>query len=211
MADRSVPLLPFTYSAPRVFHNHLLLARNLRLAKPAVDNTPPKTPHRVAHRHTKAAKDRERDIVEANQKLAKRMLEMYVQAEKLRPPMRAQSVKSLNSGYRARRQRAIAQENWQIARGLKSIRSSVDRGEMKKFAGRCERYKKLIAQFQGGVCVKDPMRPAMTPELVRTAQQLSEHSPSLTKRSLHRSQSHTPGRIPRPPALRCDSSPLTSR
>jgi len=152
--------------------------------------------------------------VEANEKLAKRMLEMYFQTEKLRPPMRAQSVKSLNGGFRQRRERIIAKENWQLVRGLRAVRSSVDRGEMKKFAGRCERYRKQIAQFQDGVCVKDPMRPAMTPELVRTVMHLSEdrQSPAPNKhRRLHRSQSHSSARVPKPPAFRHASSPLTSR
>lgn len=206
MADQS----PFT-----LFHNQLLLAHHLRHAKPAIDTAPPKAPYRLALRNTKAAKVREQDRIDANQKLAKRMIEMCVQVEKQRPT-RAHSVKSLNAASRLKREKEIAQENWQLTKGLKAVRSSVDRGEMKKFAGRCQRYRKLIAAFQHGVCRKDPMRPAMTPELKRRIQHFSDgqESPAsicYTHRALHRSKSHASGRIPKAPVYRCDSGPVTSR
>jgi len=164
--------------------------------RPRIDMSAPRT--RPLARPTKVAKARKREIETANLKIVDRMLAIAqvssTQAKPTLTPPPETPLKSLNSGFRRRRNEAILRENQQLLRDLQKVHSTVDHKVLNSFAEQSQRYSRQISSFQQGKYTKDPLYPPMTPDLVRQVREQSEFwlSPRVGRKGYCKQRSLSP-------------------
>lgn len=166
--------------------------------RPRIDMSAPRT--RSLVRPTRVAKARKREIETANLKMINRMLAIaQVSSTQAKPTITPPEMhqKSLNSGFRRRRNEAILRENQKLLKDLQKVHSTVDHKVLNSFAEQSQRYSRQISSFQQGKYTKDPLYPPVTPDLLRQVREQSQYwlSPRIDKGGYRKQRSLSPSPV----------------